>query len=251
MGVVSTSGTDPRDGDVDITQAKGARVSNLQLLRAGSFGAFAANPPPPGRAHADWTRHPSLHPESCVVAVPAQRMSLDDFLAWENGQETRHEFWRGEVFAMVGARRVQGLVSGNVFAALKALLKGSPCRAFVEGMKVQVGDDAIFYPDVFVTCDAQDLKTEMIFRRPRLVVELLSDSTQACDRGLKFAASRRLEGLQEYLPIEPETLRVEVFRRNERGNFELVDQTGATELVLDSLALRLPMSEVFDGVEEG
>ncbi|MBN8217932.1 MAG: Uma2 family endonuclease, partial [Spirochaetes bacterium] len=102
----------------------------------------------------------------------------DEFVnAWENDQPGRHEFYRGEVFAMVGARRVHGLVGGNLFAALKSHLKGSPCRAFVEGMKVQVADDAIFYPDVFVTCDAADLKTDMVFRQPRLVVEVLSDST--------------------------------------------------------------------------
>lgn len=184
------------------------------------------------------------------MAVPAQKLSLTDFLAWENGQDTRHEFWRGEVFAMVGARRVHGLVGGNLFAALKLRLKGSPCRAFVEGMKLQVADDAIFYPDVFVTCDAQDLKTDMIFRRPTLVAEVLSDSTQAFDRGLKFAAYRRLDSLQEYLLIDPDLRRVEVFRRNERGNFELVDQTGAPELVLDSLALRVPMAELFDGLDE-
>jgi Uma2 family endonuclease len=181
------------------------------------------------------------------MVLPAPKLSLDEFLTWENAQETRHEFWRGEVFAMACARRVHGLAAGNLFAALKLQLKGSPCRAFIVGMKLQVADDAIFYPDVFVTCDAQDLKTEMIFRRPALVAEVLSDSTQAFDRGLKFAAYRRLDSLQEYLLIDPDLRRVEVFRRNERGNFELVDQTGAPELVLDSLGLRVPMAELFDG----
>ncbi len=185
------------------------------------------------------------------MAVPAQKTTLVEYLAWENAQDARHEFWRGEVFAMVGARRVHGLVSGNMFAALKLHLKGSPCRAFIEGMKVQVADDALFYPDVFVTCDAQDLQTEMIFRHPKLVVEVLSDSTQAYDRGLKFATYRRLDSLQEYLLIDPDNRSVEVFRRNERGNFELVDQSGHAELVLDSVGLRLAMAEVFDGVEAG
>ena len=83
------------------------------------------------------------------------------------------------------------------------------------------------------------------------MVEVLSDSTQACDHGLKFAAYRRLDCLQEHLRIDPDTRRAEVFCRNERGNFELLDQTGNAELVLDSLGLRMPMSEVLDGVEEG
>jgi Uma2 family endonuclease len=182
------------------------------------------------------------------MGVPAEKMSLADFLAWENAQATRHEFWRGEVFAMVGARRVHGMVGLNLATALKLHLKGSPCRAFVESMKVQTADDALFYPDVFVTCDPRDLKTEMVFRHPKLVVEVLSESTQAYDRGLKFAAYRQIGSLQEYLLVDPDTRRVEVFRRNERGNFELVDQTGTPELVLESVGLRLAMDEVFDGV---
>jgi Uma2 family endonuclease len=184
------------------------------------------------------------------MALPALEMTLDDFLAWENAQPTRHEFWRGEVFAMVGARRVHGLVVGNLFASLKSHLKGTRCRAFAESMKVRPADDTLFYPDVFVTCDPQDLKTDMVFRHPRLVIEVLSDSTQAYDRGLKFAAYRQLESLEEYVLVDPGTRHVEVFRRNERRNFELIDQSGHAVLVLDSVGLRLPMDEVFDGLAD-
>ncbi len=115
-------------------------------------------------------------------------------------------------------------------------------------MKVQLADDTLFYPDVFVTCDPHDLKTDMVFKSPKLVVEVLSESTQAYDRGLKFAAYRQISTLQEYVLVDPDTRRVEVFRRNERDNFELLDQTGAPELVLDSVGLRLAMDELFDGV---
>jgi len=183
------------------------------------------------------------------MAKPARRCSLNDFIDWENAQETRHEFYLGQVFGMGGTRRVNGLVAGNLSAALHRHLKGSRCRAFMTSMKVQVASDAIFYPDVFVTCDAIDLKTDMVFRQPSLIAEVLSDSTQAYDRGVKFAAYRQIDSLKEYVLIEPEARRVEVYRRNERNNFELVDQTGQTELVLDSLGLRLAMDELFDGIE--
>lgn len=182
------------------------------------------------------------------MSVPALKLTIGEFLEWENTQETRHEFFLGEVFAMVGVRRVHALVSGNLFAALKTHLKGTRCRAFTESVKVQLVNDALFYPDVFVTCDPQDLRTDMVFRSPSLIVEVLSDSTQAYDRGLKFTAYRQIASLQEYVLVDPDTLRVEVFRRNERQNFELVDQTGADDLVLDSVGMRLPMGEVFDGL---
>jgi Uma2 family endonuclease len=184
------------------------------------------------------------------MALPIPHLSLADFLAWENDQPERHEYFRGETFGMVGARRVHGLIGGNLFAALKSHLKGSPCRAFFEGMKLQAADDAMFYPDVFVTCDPQDLKTDMVFRHPMLVIEVLSDSTAAYDRGLKFAAYRQIATLKEYVLVDPDTRRVEVFRRNERDLFELHDQSGLAEMVLASVDLRLPMAEVFDGVDD-
>jgi Uma2 family endonuclease len=183
------------------------------------------------------------------MALPQKRLSLPEFLKWENSQSSRHELYRGEVFAMVGARRVHGLIAGNVFASLRALLKGGPCRAFAESMKVQTADDSLFYPDVFVTCDEADLRTDMVFRQPTVIVEVLSDSTQAYDRGLKFSAYRQIARLQEYVLIDPDTRRLEVFRRNERGNFELFDQSGTGFLVLASLNLSVAMAEVFDGVE--
>ena len=190
-----------------------------------------------------------MNPIGHPMALPAHKQTLAEFLVWENEQDERHEFYRHEVFAMVGARRVHGLIGLNLGAALKSHLKGSACRAFVEGMKVQLADDTLFYPDVFVTCHAQDLKTEMVFRHPLLVIEVLSERTQAYDRGLKFAAYRTLDSLQEYVLIDPDTRRVEVFRRNERQLFELHDQTGAAEMHLASVDLRLAMAEVFDGVE--
>ncbi len=183
------------------------------------------------------------------MAVPALKLTLSDFLPWENAQELRHEFYRGEVFAMVGARRVHGLVALNLAALLKSALKETRCRAFIESMKIQVANDAIFYPDVFVTCNAADLKTDMVFRHPTLIAEVLSDSTQAYDRGLKFAAYRQLDSLKEYVLIDPDARCVEVYRRNERLNFELHDQTGHRDLVLDSLGLQLSMDDLFDGVE--
>ena len=147
-------------------------------------------------------------------------MGLEAFLDWENRQSARHEFYRGEVFAMVGARRVHGIVALNVATALKSRLKGKPCMVFIENMKLRVADDALFYPDVFVTCDARDLRTEMVFEHPTLVVEVLSESTQAFDRGAKFAAYRSLASLREYLLIDPDLRTVELFRRNAAGLFE-------------------------------
>ena len=125
------------------------------------------------------------------MGLPAAKLTLADFIAWENAQAERHEFHRGEVFVMVGARRSRGRVVMNFGAQLMQWLKGSPCQVFSESMKVQVADDTIFYPDLFVTCDRDDLRTEVIFCAPLLVVEVLSPGTQAYDRSREFALSSR------------------------------------------------------------
>jgi Uma2 family endonuclease len=183
------------------------------------------------------------------MAGAQEKLSLDDYLVWENAQPERHEFYRGEAFAMVGVRRVHGMVSLNVAVLLRSALRGGPCEVFTESLKVQVADEAVFYPDVFVTCHADDLRTEMVFRHPVLIVEVLSDSTQGFERSLKFAMHRRIAELREYVLIDPDSRSVEVFRRNERGLFELHDFTGLAEMEIASVQLRIPLTEVFSGLE--
>lgn len=176
-------------------------------------------------------------------------MTLAEFLAWEETQPERHEFLRGEVFAMVGARRVHGIVSLNIAAGLKALLRGSRCQVFTESMKLQVADDVLFYPDVFVTGDPADLRTDVLFRAPTVVVEVLSERTQSFDRGQKFTWYRRLQSLQEYLLVDPDSRELQLFRRGADGLFTLHDLTGMPQVALASIGCSLPADEIFDGLD--
>ena len=176
-------------------------------------------------------------------------MTLDDFLAWEESQAERHEFVRGEVFAMVGARRVHGIVSLNIAAGLKAQLRGSRCRAFTEAMKLKLADDVLFYPDVFVTCDPADLRTDVVFTAPTVVVEVLSERTQSYDRGQKFTWYRRLPSLREYLLADPDTRELQLFRRGADGLFTLHDLTGMPQIDFTSIGCSLAASEIFDGLD--
>jgi len=182
-------------------------------------------------------------------ALTQPKLSLEAFLAWEDGQIEKHEFHRGEVFAMTGARRVHGRIQSNLAGELRTLLKGSPCQVFGDSMKVQVADDTVLYPDVFVTCDRNDLATELIFRSPTVVIEVLSPSTQSYDRSHKFALYRRIPSLKEYVLVDPDTRRVEGFRRNDTGAWVLFDMSDDDMLEIGSLGLRVAMAEVFDGID--
>jgi len=184
-----------------------------------------------------------------VNAVLKPRMTLQAYLIWENAQVERHEFHDGEIFAMTGARRIHGRVVSNLSRRLSEALDGSPCQVFSEGMKVQVGDDTILYPDVFVTCDRGDLATEQIFRAPMLVVEVLSPSTQSYDRSRKFAFYRRIPALQEYMLVDPDTRRVEAFRRNADDQWVLHDMSDGDVLEAASVGARITLSDVFDGID--
>ena len=183
------------------------------------------------------------------MGSPLPKLTLEDYLRWENEQPDRHEFHRGEVFAMVGGRRIHGRVVGNLVRALGNALSGSKCQVFAEGMKVQPSDDTVLYPDVFVTCDPDDLRAEMIFRAPTLVIEVLSPTTQAYDRSQKFALYRRMASLKEYALIDPETRRIEVFRIGSDGLWVLHDMSDGTVLTLASVSCEMTMVEVFEGVD--
>lgn len=183
------------------------------------------------------------------MGLPLQPITLQEYLDWENAQPDRHEFYRGEVFAMTGGRRSHGCVTANLVRHLGNQLAGTPCRVFSESMKIQISNDTVLYPDVFVTCDKQDLQTEMIFRSPTLNIEVLSPSTQAYDRSQKFALYRRLSSLKEYALIDPETRRIEVFRINTEGLFVLFDMSESDTLELTSISCKIPFSEVFAGID--
>ena len=188
------------------------------------------------------------------MALP-QRSSYFDresYLAWEINQDSRHEFFQGEVFAMAGARRTHVTVTLNLATALKYHLRGSHCRAYMSDMKLQVqAADAVFYPDVMVSCDGRDHRAELVLEHPRLLIEVLSDSTAAFDRGGKFAACRQLESLLEYVLVDIEARRVECFRRSAEGLWVLYEFAGEGDIELASVDLRMPLAEVFENVDVG
>ncbi|WP_415879269.1 Uma2 family endonuclease [Methylomonas sp. TEB] len=178
------------------------------------------------------------------------RFSAADFLAWEETQAEKHEFVAGEVFAMTGARQDHVIVCGNIFAGLKQRLRGTPCRPYVADLKLRVeAADAFFYPDVMVSCHPSDLGNQQFISNPSLIVEVLSDSTAAYDRGGKFAAYRQLESLNEYLIIDIDARRVECFRRTADNDWLLHDYIGDVDCQLHSLSLSLPLAEIFEDIE--
>jgi len=163
-------------------------------------------------------------------AVAKPIMTVDNYLAWETEQTERHDFYCGEVFAMTGGtlRHNRAILASAM--TFKSHLKGRPCEVFASDVKVAVHvAEHIFYPDVVVTCNAQDLSDldAVKISAPVLLLEVLSPSTAAYDRGQKFLSLQKLPSLQEYALLDAKAPRLEVHRRNAAGRFELYVFEGA------------------------
>jgi Uma2 family endonuclease len=184
-------------------------------------------------------------------AAAKQPLSAEDFLAWDETQTVRHEFIGGEVFAMAGAGERHATAAGNVYVALRSHLAGTPCRTFITDMKLRVeAANAFFYPDVMVTCSALDATNPLIKREPVLLVEVLSPSTAAYDRGDKFAAYRTLPSLREYLLVDPDTRRCDLYRLGAEGLWVLHPVEPGNGLRLDSVGLDLSAAALWAEVPE-
>ena len=185
-----------------------------------------------------------------MPAVLQPRLSPEEYLAREASSSTKHEYINGEMFAMAGAMDAHVTVALNIAAALKTHLRGGPYRVFISDMKLQVqASNAYFYPDVFVSCQPEDrgaAKTDAT-----LVVEVLSASTAAFDRGAKFAHYRHLSSLRELLLIDPQERTADLYRRGSDGLWVLYPTSSTTpeaNIELASLDLQLPMSVVLEDV---
>jgi Uma2 family endonuclease len=189
--------------------------------------------------------------ESVMGYAPAKpRMSAEEFLAWDAGQTLKHEFLQSEVYLMAGGEDRNATVAGNLYIALRAHLRGTPCRAYGSDVKLRIeAADAFFYPDVMVTCSAADLSDRLIKREPVLGAEVLSPSTAGYDRGRKFAAYRQLASLIEYLLVDVDQQRCDLFRRNAEGLWVLHPCEPGQALSLASVDLVIEPAELWADLE--
>lgn len=173
------------------------------------------------------------------MAEPDQtRMAYAQYLEAELASVTKHEFLRGEVYAMAGGTPEHAALAGAIIAELSVALRAHPCRVFTSDLRVRIdATDLSTYPDVTVICGtlARSDVDPHAATNPVLIVEVLSDTTEAYDRGEKFAHYRRLPSLREYVLVSQREPRLESYRRTTAGQW-LLSEAGAGEvLTLTSL----------------
>jgi Uma2 family endonuclease len=185
-----------------------------------------------------------------VMAELARKLfvSSAEYLEGEKVARVRHEYVDGDVYAMVGGTKAHNLISLNLARILHGHLRKTPCRVFSSDVKVHVTWDwreRFYYPDVVVGCEAGDTDPYVV-EQPKLVVEVLSDSTERDDRSDKFYAYRRLTSLEEYVLVAQDVRRVEVYRRETGWDLEVYETEG--DFNLRSVGLDLTLAEVYEGV---
>ena len=187
------------------------------------------------------------------MGLPAQKpvFTAADYLAWEHEQLDRHEYLNGEVFAMAGAEDRHVTVSMNIAFALRQHLGGSPCRTYMSDMRLQVAAaNSYFYPDVLVTCSAQDLTSPLVKTEPKLIIEVLLPSTAAYDRGLKFSHYRNLASLDEYVLVDLDTRATDCYRKGADGLWVLHPFSQGQAVSMASVALTMSAEQLFADVVE-
>lgn len=176
-------------------------------------------------------------------------LSVDAYIEGELHSEVKHEYLAGEVYAMSGASAAHNIIAGNLFSALHRHLRGGSCRVFMSDMKVRIQharEDYFYYPDVMVACQPND-NARYWREQPKLIVEVLSESTERIDLREKFFAYQTLPALEEYMLLAQDKREATVFRRSEGWAACIVN--GDALLELTSVGLSVGLGEVYEGVE--
>lgn len=188
-----------------------------------------------------------------ALAKPIRRLTEAEYLEIERAAERKSEFFDGEMFAMAGGSPEHSLIAANAVGELRHQLKGRPCVVFDSNLRVKIEATGLStYPDATVVCGPRRFARENpeALVNPTVIVEVLSDSTEADDRGKKFEHYRQLPSLREYLLVSQKEPRVEQFVRQENGQwlFHEAEDLDST-LLLPSLGVTIALSEVFANID--
>lgn len=187
-----------------------------------------------------------------MSSVPKTRLTSEEYLALERCAEYKNEFFKGEMFAMVGASRKHNLITFNIGGELRKQLQNRSCEAYISDMRVKVDPTGLYtYPDVVVVCgepqfEDQELDTLL---NPTVLIEVLSESTEAYDRGRKFEHYRNLDSLSNYLLIAQDKPHVEHYTRQPDNQWLLSETTDENDAVsIASIDCTLQLREVYDKI---
>jgi Uma2 family endonuclease len=177
------------------------------------------------------------------------RFTPEEYFAWEEKQLEKHEYIDGEVYAMSGGSVNHGRIAIKFTAMFDAHLDNSSCITGNSDIKLNIVDiNNYTYPDVSVTCDDRDKTTSQYFTYPCLIVEVLSDSTEAYDRGGKFRMYRNNPVLQDYLLVSSTKIEMDLYHKKDTGEWIIINYKEGDTIELKSINLSVPIEQVYRGL---
>jgi Uma2 family endonuclease len=172
----------------------------------------------------------------------------EEYLKSEEKSPIKHEYINGQVYAMAGTTDTHNTIGLNFALLVRNHLRGSDCRVYFADLKVRLEKrNNFYYPDIIVTCDDRDRETATYKRFPKLIIEVLSDSTEAFDRGDKFNDYQNLDSLEEYVLVNSKHQRVETFRRGEQDLW-ILQTYQAESFSLQSINLTASLQDLYEDV---
>lgn len=188
-----------------------------------------------------------------AVAYSKQKISIEDYLEMENASPEKHEYYKGEVFAMSGAKVPHNRIFANLFGKLTIHLSAKKCQPYGSDLRIHIPSNTLFtYPDISIICgDVITLNNDDCnVLNPTVIIEILSSSTKNYDRGEKFKLYRDITTLKEYILVDSESVHIEVFRLNEKNHWELEEYDDIENaLQLKSINESILLSDVYEGVK--
>ncbi len=186
-----------------------------------------------------------------MIAQPKnyQRMTAEEYLEWEVKQEFRHEYVDGKILAMTGGSLPHNDIAINFCIALKSHVRQRGCRVNMSDAKVKdVKNNRYFYPDLVISCNADDLKARDFIQHPSVIIEVLSPSTRGYDRDEKFKYYRQIDSLQEYVLVDSESNSVEIYQRGEGRMWLYSAYTEGEDFTLSSIEFNCSLDVLYEGV---
>ena len=177
------------------------------------------------------------------------KLTPEEYFVWEEKQLLRHEYLNGEIYAMGGGTQNHGRIASNIIFIVKGHLRGGGCQVGNSDCRVNILETKDYvYPDVSVTCDDSDRTATQAIQYPCLIVEVLSPSTANYDRGDKFRLYRRNPSLQDYVLVDAEKIAIDLYRKNDRGNWEIFNYQAGDNIELRSIDLSFPIESVYEDI---
>jgi Uma2 family endonuclease len=175
------------------------------------------------------------------------RMTVEEYLAFEENSPVRHEYVAGEVFAMSGVTTRHNLINLNLAQQFRAAAKKRGCRVFMSDVMLRATDDRFYYPDLVVACGKAG-EVERIVEEPTIVVEVTSPTTRATDRREKLETYQRMPTLICYLIVEQRRRQVFLYSRASSGEWSREEIVGSGEVVIPSVDARITLDEIYEDV---